>query len=589
MTSKGGTEGVAAAPRWVAATCALAICWGAGSTMLPARPHGGASVQAQPARADAGPELRREHFARIDRERWPAEVYLEQIEPDLARLLDGLRHSPFPEKTLRLLLHQDFRGSPFTGEKEAVSEANGLTAIRWRLQPGPLLRRAAFLSGMARYAGTFSAVERTEAHTGLVEILDGTPGTLRVRLQVDARFSGRAQGLAREDQARLVLEYVRAKDAGPWRLRSLALQEMRTLRGSRQFHQATGALPDTEAIPDENLFIAYFAAGVSLADVDGDGDLDVFQARRHEPARLYRNDGSGGFQDATSQLGLAALMDVRSGYFFDWDNDGDLDALILTAQRVHLLENQQGRFIDVSEGSDFHRLRTTGLTGAAVADYDNDGLLDFYVCSYGDPAEGPGFGYFDSSNGFFNKLFRNQGDGRFSDETDRSGLGRDNQRWTYAALWIDHDGDDRVDLYVVNDYGANQLFRNLGDGTFVDVATEAGVADPGNGMGAVWADVDNDGLLDLYVSNMHSYAGARITRAAGFAESAALRATGQRFAKGNTLLRNLGGGRFEEHESSGAVHAGWAWGNLAFDYDNDGDRDLYVANGMFSNASQTDT
>ena len=243
MRRKAGTKSVAAASRWVVAACALAICWGAGGTMWPARPHGGVSGQVQPARGDTGPELRREHFARIDRERWRTEVYLEQIEPDLARLLDGLRHSPFPEKTLGLLLHQDFQGSPFTGQKEPVSEANGLTSIRWSPEPGPLLRRAAFLSGMARYAGTFSVVERTEAHTGLVEILDETPGTLRVRLQVDARFSGRAEGLAREDQARLSLEYVRAKDAGPWQLRGLILQEMRTLLGSRQFHHATGAIP----------------------------------------------------------------------------------------------------------------------------------------------------------------------------------------------------------------------------------------------------------------------------------------------------------------------------------------------------------
>jgi len=91
------------------------------------------------------------------------------------------------------------------------------------------------------------------------------------------------------------------------------------------------------------------------------------------------------------------------------------------------------------------------------------------------------------------------------------------------------------------------------------------------------------------VSNMHSYAGSRITRAPGFTDDAGARATAQRFAKGNTLLRNTGEGRFEEIDSGPAVRAGWAWGSVSFDYDNDGDQDLYVANGMFTNRGEEDT
>ncbi len=147
-----------------------------------------------------------------------------------------------------------------------------------------------------------------------------------------------------------------------------------------------------------------------------------------------------------------------------------------------------------------------------------------------------------------------------------------------------------MDLYVANDYGPNSLYRNRGDGRFDEVSAETGTRDSGNGMGVSWVDVDGDLLLDLYVSNMQSFAGNRITRLENFPGSPEQKALYRRFSKGNTLLKNLGDGTFEDvTDASGAKPAFWAWGNSPFDYDADGDVDLLVCGGFYTGVSAKDT
>jgi hypothetical protein len=183
-------------------------------------------------------------------------------------------------------------------------------------------------------------------------------------------------------------------------------------------------------------------------------------------------------------------------------------------------------------------------------------------------------------------LLRNRGDGTFEDVTETSGMMANNNRFSLAAGWADYDGDGDSDLYVANDFGRNNLYRNNGDGTFTDVAAAAGVEDMAAGMSVGWGDYDSDGQLDLYVGNMWSSAGQRVTHNPQFETVAAeesLRQSFQRHARGNTLFHNNGDGTFRDVTLDARVEMGrWAWGSDFVDLDNDGNLDLFIQNGFIT-------
>ena len=234
----------------------------------------------------------------------------------------------------------------------------------------------------------------------------------------------------------------------------------------------------------------------------------------------------------------------------------------------------------------------------AAADYDRDGRVDLYLCTYiyfqsEDQYRYPA-PYHDARNGPPNFLFRNrltaEGGGVFEDVTAAAGLNENNSRFSFAAAWCDYDGDGWPDLYVANDFGRNNLYRNE-NGRFRDVAAAAGVEDIGPGMSACWADYDGDGRPDLYVSNMWTAAGQRVVAQKQFAPAAdaGLREAYRRHTKGNSLYRNRGDGTFEETGAAESVEMGrWAWGSDAFDFDNDGTPEILIGCGMLTNSSPRD-
>ncbi len=522
--------------------------------------------------------------AEVERSDWPNELLLREMQPVLEQFFAAIQGRAFAPALVTALFGDEFRGSRLDNRRLARETSGAIRRDRWQVYSPDLDAERFAASWQDRYQ-QYETILRTEHYVDHMQALTAAGAW---RLDVPFRVTGRADGGGLEDQGRMLVDLGRDTEGGSWQITRVALMSFETFSSDVTF-SAEPLMASGEPVDQPmQAYVEYFAQGVSVVDIDGDGDLDIFAPTRIGVPKLFINVGGRQFHEAGEALGFGGVLGARSGYFFDWDNDGDQDALLLTVTRMFLFEQQDGRFVDVSEASSFHWMSTTGLTGATVADYDNDGLLDFYVANYGDLRNTPVEDYFDSRRGYENQLFRNIGDGRFNMVTVDSGLNDDNSRWSFAALSFDYDEDDDQDLYVINDYGPNQLFRNRGDMTFEDVAGQAGASDFGNGMGVSLGDLDGDGREDLYVSNMISHAGKRMAAGTDFQGDQDARTLLHRFAKGNTVLLARSGS-FAEPETPVLSDAKWAWGNVLFDYDNDADLDVYVTNGMFSNLSRSDT
>jgi tetratricopeptide (TPR) repeat protein len=341
--------------------------------------------------------------------------------------------------------------------------------------------------------------------------------------------------------------------------------------------------------------------GVSVADIDNDGLDDLYVCQPGGlPNRLYRNRGDGTFEDITDESGVGVLDETACALFADFDNDGHQDLIVVRASGPLLLMNEgNGKFRQKPEAFQFANPPQGTFTGAAVADYDRDGWLDVYFCLYvyyrgADQYKYP-MPYYAAENGPPNFMMRNNRDGTFRDVTQESGLNQNNTRYSFCCGWGDYNGDGWPDLYVVNDFGRKNLYRNNGDGTFTDMASQAGVEDVGAGMSVSWFDYDKDGAQDLYVANMWTAAGERISTQDVFKKdsSPGIRAQYRKHAMGNSLFRNRrldtdSTGFEDETASSGAGMGRWAWSSDAWDFDHDGFPDLYIANGMISGPSRED-
>lgn len=363
--------------------------------------------------------------------------------------------------------------------------------------------------------------------------------------------------------------------------------------------------------------IEHSAGGVAITDYDNDGWPDIFFADGKR-SRLYRNRGGAsgtgeqpiGFTDITTAAGLDGIDQAQAGLFADVDNDGFQDLFVARylAPNKFYHNNGDGTFSDHSAalGLDF----VAPSTSATFFDYDRDGFVDLYVGMYGNAfTDIPRLPFF-AQNGEANRLFHNEAGQRFTEVTEASGVG--DTGWSLAVAAGDYDNDGYPDLAVANDFGRKNLYHNNRDGTFTEVAKQAGVLDFSGGMGVAFGDFNEDGYLDLYTSNINSnqrWFGEDMTvrqflrnvlrtkwavlDLGEFIKSYQLLGSewtevGKMVGEGNSLFRNNGDGTFSEVKDSHANRAGWGWSVVFFDMDNDTDLDIYAANGWISNQPGSD-
>jgi len=313
--------------------------------------------------------------------------------------------------------------------------------------------------------------------------------------------------------------------------------------------------------------------GSIVEDFDGDGLLDIATSTWDPdgPFTFYRNNGDGSFEDASASSGLADQLGGLNCIGGDYDNDGDVDILVLRGAWLYddgqirnslLRNNGDGTFTDVTRRAGLAMPARPTQT-AAWGDFDNDGDLDLFIGNES-RLEMP-----DASGGDYpSQLYRNNGDGTFTDIAASAGVRNDRYCKGVAAGDFDNDGD--MDIYVSN-IGPNRLYRNDGDWTFTDVAAQAGVLAPqGRSFAAWFFDYDNDGWLDLFVTAYD----ARVEDVAADALGLASQATSP------CLYRNNGDGTFTNVAADTGLDHPWLPMGANFgDLDNDGFLDIYLATG----------
>jgi enediyne biosynthesis protein E4 len=361
--------------------------------------------------------------------------------------------------------------------------------------------------------------------------------------------------------------------------------------------------------------------GVAVGDFSGDGRDDIYLCNQLGPNALYRNNGDGTFTDVAEEAGVALGDRIcAAAAFVDYDNDGRLDLFVTSTRGGNVLFRNlgTGKFEDVTETAG---MQYVGHSQTPVFfDYDNDGRLDLLLTNTAKWTSdtfdkgsrywvGPEqFGGLMLSPKEHNVLYRNNGNGTFTDVTEKAGL--KGRGWAGDAAPFDYNGDGKIDVFVSSMFGRCQLYRNDG-GKFTDVTLDVLGRTPWGATGSRALDYNNDGRLDLFVVDMHSDMWMGLDRAHRSLEFA--RKDGNRKYRylygpraalepehielevdlikkmdtrheelifGNALYRNDGGGKFTEVSGAAGLETFWPWGIAEGDFDNDGNLDVFIPAGM---------
>jgi len=374
-------------------------------------------------------------------------------------------------------------------------------------------------------------------------------------------------------------------------LKGHAAPDTKDLKGHSEPLQAH-TQPDLTQIQGHFNLQRIMGGGIGVGDLDNDGYPDLFIAG-DGMGKLYLNRGKAGpgrFTDVTARWGIpAGLDDSHGAIFFDRDGDGDLDLVVLRSEHPSLLLDNDGkRFTDVAGKVGFAPHR--GAHVITAFDYDKDGDLDLYVGYYGnhlsntteDERNVPSM---DGKNGSPNQMWRREPDGRYTEVGEKIGVA--DSGWALALGTFDFENDGDLDIVIANDFGADTFYQNDGDGTFTDRTALTDTGDRGSGMNVDFGDVNGDGLLDIYVTNIDMFS-KRIKVIFPRDESTITSidetlVKAMQYLSGNKLYVATGKPerpfRAEEGLRMEPGDRGWGWDAGFFDYENDGDVDMYLCNG----------
>ena len=338
--------------------------------------------------------------------------------------------------------------------------------------------------------------------------------------------------------------------------------------------------------------------GVAVADVDGDGLPDIYFTNQIGGNELWKNLGGGRFADITKEAGVALAGRISvTASFADVDNDGDQDLFVTTVRQGNVLfENDgHGHFRDVSHAAGVDHAGHS--SGAVFFDFDRDGLLDLYVCNVGQytiDRQGRGGAFVGTSDGFNGHLhhersenailYKNLGHLRFKDVTKLMGLG--DAGWSGDASAVDLNGDGFPGLYTLNMQGSDHYYENQGGRTFVDKTAQVFPRTSWGAMGLKFFDYDNDGRPDLLITDMHSDMSQTVGPEREKLKSDMqwtpefLQGDATKFIFGNSFFHNLGGLKMEEISDRIGVENYWPWGPSAGDVNADGWQDVFIASSM---------
>jgi hypothetical protein len=361
--------------------------------------------------------------------------------------------------------------------------------------------------------------------------------------------------------------------------------------------------------------------GLAIGDYDGDGHEDIYFCNQLGKNGLFRNKGDGTFEDVTDKAGVGLGERVCVGAVFaDTLNRGCQDLYVTSTRGGNVLFRNKGNGTFEKVDMEKAGLKCVAHSQTAVFfDYDNDGYLDLFVTNTSKWTQddyNPGSHYFPGGTNLwelatspkeYNVLYRNNGDGTFTDVTAKAGVAGNG--WGGDVAIFDYNGDGYLDLFVTNMFGANQLYRNNGDGTFTDVTKETLGRTSFGAIGCKVFDFNNDGRLDLLVVDMHSdmwlpphhdprnqltenlkkkyprVFGPMYTQIPTAEDTENFLVDQFKFryedvVLGNTLFKSLGAGKFAEVSDRANMETWWPWGIAIGDFDNDGFEDVFIPSGM---------